>query len=875
VNPKEQTAQKPSSKTGLFATLRGLLHVAGSAARSRTLLAIPLILLAAVSALLAFSTPPALATGDANKPQCTAETESSPGFRPYLPDCRAYEMVTPPYKGSALVLEPVAVSENGGQVLTMAGGAFAGAGNAWWAGSLNTNIDAYKLTRTASGWQPTALTPPATRFPYSHMMAATPDLGTTLWGATTRVAFAAPSVNEGIYVRSDSGVFSLVGPGVAPEVAGEELLDPVNQQLTFGGASRGLTRLLFHVTADPQNSHSTLWPGDSTGTGGSSLYEYSYGGTPSTEPALVGVKNEGPLHGTPLNEHAELISKCNTALGAGQFGGSTYNAVSGDGETVFFTAGACAGAPEVNELYARVNGEHTVALSEPLLPAGASCTSGEPCFGAEKKEAVFEGASEDGSRVVFLSEQPLLNGVPAAGVKLYEARLQAGALTELVDVSADPTPGQSPNVQGVVRVSENGERVYFVAQSVLAGENAEHHSPSTEAGADNLYVYDTETRATVFVGTLLDPAEEASIAAAETKEQVLLKERANAKYVATVSVAEHEFERGEISEEREESIIKQANEEDGTGEAFINENRGVFGPTGTLGRDLSVWANSDARPVQATPNGGFLLFLSSAHLTADDESRLVPQLFEYDAAREKLTRISIGQGGSFEHDGAVETFRAAPSIPAVPFVAVVLPTATQSGTAMSGDGSRVFFTSAGRLTPEAVPGDTNVYEYREGNVYLISDGRDASTTESTAQSAVTLFGVDSSGGNVFFTSADALVPQDAESQMVLYDAREAGGFPAPVLAPGCVGETCRGSSGGVPRLGVAGSASEPGGGNLAPPSASVPSRPKTAAQIRAEKLAKALKACHKDKKKSKRKTCERAARKKYATKASKTSKRKG
>jgi len=41
------------------------------------------------------------------------------------------------------------------------------------------------------------------------------------------------------------------------------------------------------------------------------------------------------------------------------------------------------------------------------------------------------------------------------------------------------------------------------------------------------------------------------------------------------------------------------------------------------------------------------------------------------------------------------------------------------------------------------------------------------------------------------------------------------------------------------------------------------SKPKTAAQIRAEKLAKALRACKKDRVKKKRAACEASARKKY------------
>jgi hypothetical protein len=861
--------------------LYGVQGGTGYQGAPRLALASLLALATTLTALLAFSTPPALATGDANKPQCAPETESSPGFRTYLPDCRAYELATPPYKGSALPLPrervSAAISKNGQQMLTMVGGAFAGAGNAWWEGFQNPGFDAYELTRTGSGWAPTALTPPATTYPYSDIMAASAeDLGTTLWGATVSSAHTlVPSVNEDIYVRGDGGVFNLVGPGVAPELAGEELAFP-EEELAFAGASHGLTRLLFSVEASSgasggplaiHHGHNSVWPGDGTSSDGLSLYEYAYGGSASAEPTLVGVSNEGPLQGTPVNHEAKLISNCNTVLGSHEWlasgsisafaGGSMYNAVSAGGETVFFTAGACNGAPEVDELYARVGATRTVAISEPLLPAG-ECNSPEPCFGAEKKEAVFEGASEDGSRVFFLSEQPLLNGVPAAGVKLYEARLKAGAVTEVVDVSADPTPGQSPEVRGVVRVSENGERVYFVAQSVLAGENAEHHSPSTEAGAENLYVYDTETRGTVFVGTLLDTAEEASIFAAEGKEGALIQERAHAKDVARASVAEHEFERGEISEEQKNTVLKEAEQEEG---AYIKTTAQTLGPSGTLLTDRTVWQRLDKRPAQATPDGRFLLFPSSAHLTADDTSSMVPQLFEYDAATEKLTRVSVGQGGSFENNGAVETFRDAPVIPAQEFAYDSAPTETQHGLAVSADGSRVFFTTAGRLTPEAVRGDTNVYEYREGNVYLISDGRDGSTQVNGVASAVGLVGVNPSGADVLFTSADALVPQDAESQVVLYDAREAGGFPAPVLAPGCVGETCQGTPSTPPVVGSPSSASLTGNGNLAPPAPAVLTpKPKPKPVVCKKGFLKKKHKCVRKKKSKKAKKAKRASR---------------
>jgi hypothetical protein len=809
---------------------------------------------------------PALATGDANKAQCPSGTESSPGFRPYLPDCRAYELVTPPYKGSELVLgalDPRTVVNDvgdGGQLLTSVGGAFSGAGNAWWQGSLNTDFDVYEFTRGGSGWEPEALTPAAATYPYSTMMAAAPGLGSSVWGATTSNAYSGGGetpVDENIYVRNSGGEFSLVGPGVAPEAS---VADAPLEELNMAGASQGLTRLLFAITSNVNNSHSDVWPGDSTGELGSSLYEYDYEGVASAEPALVGVKNEGRLHGTPLNEHAELISRCSTVLGASpsEIGGSGYNAVSASGERVFFTAGACAGAPVVNEVYARVNGEHTVAVSEPSKEDCSACVTSEAAQNAAPGGALFEGASEDGSRVFFLSEQELLPG--QKGMNLYEYDFDAAKASvgdpdgRIALVSAGSS---EPEVQGVVRVAENGERVYFVAKGVLAGRNAEGKEPVK--GADNLYVFDTANATTVFVGGLLSEGEEASIAAAEAKEAVVIKERAEAKFVAQTSVAEHEWERGEITEEQLDAIERVAKDEE---TAFPQRTKGTLGPGGTLGVDRNVWAKQDDRPAQATPDGGFLVFLSSANLTGDD-SALVPKLFEYDAATERLTRVSIGQGGSFERDGTVETFRDAPSIPSPPFGTTAdLPTVARRGLAVSDDGSRVFFTSAGRLVPEAVAGDTNVYEFEGGDVYLISDGRDGATQEDGIEPAVSLFGADPSGRNVYFTSADALVPEDAESQTVLYDAREEGGFPAPALAPGCTGDACQGLPSSPPAApGTPASATLTGNGNLAPPApAALASKPKPKSVVCKKGFLKKNNKCVKKKKAKKAKKAKRAGR---------------
>jgi hypothetical protein len=756
----------------------------------------------------------ALAAGDVNNAQCGVETESSLGFRAYLPDCRAYELVTPPYQeGGIVIAEPAAVSKDGSQVIAGSGGAFAGTGNSWLDEGRNPDGATYELTRGRGGWSPTELTPPASEYPHSTLMAVNAeDFETTLWGA----APTALRYNEDIYLRTGDGRFHLVGPGVGPEVSDEEI-GSASEELDFAGASRDLTHLLFQVEAFGSNmradhhGHGNVWFGDTTKPEAPSLYEYVYTGAEDHEPTLVGVKNIGLLHGSPnVNDGAELISDCGTKLGSGR-GGSAYNAVSESGAIVFFTAMACGGAPAVDELYARVNQSETIKLTDP--PPG-ECSVGEPCSGAVPMPAVFQGASENGEHAFFLSEQPLVNGAPTAGEKLYEATLEVtperSRVSRLVDVSADPTSGESPEVQGVVRVSEIGERVYFVAKGVLTSQPdpslpAGHQV--AETGADNLYVYEPEpsqpgTYRTVFVATLLTLGEEGALVIEEDNEQERVEKLATkagrraAEEAESHGVEEREAkEIGEEVESQQEQVL-----------------RGTLGPYGTRPEDQSVWEVGDRRPAQATPDGEFLVFLSSAELTKGDKSK-VPQLFEYDASSESLTRVSIGEGG--QSSGNVETFHDSPRIPEQSFShGVDLPTAADTGLAVSNDGSTVFFASSASLAPQAEAGTTNIYEYREGDVYLLSGGDDASSYQD--EPTVALFGIDPSGQDALFVTSSQLVPQDSGTQEALYDARERGGFPTPVLEPGCIGETCRGPMGATPQAQSPGSTGQAGGGNIPP-----------------------------------------------------------
>jgi len=164
----------------------------------------------------------------------------------------------------------------------------------------------------------------------------------------------------------------------------------------------------------------------------------------------------------------------------------------------------------------------------------------------------------------------------------------------------------------------------------------------------------------------------------------------------------------------------------------------------------------------------------------------------------------------------------------------------------------------------------NLYEYHEGHVHLL-----ASVTTENGNENTKLLGSDASGSSVFFSTFEALVPEDGDSELDYYDAhicREGAGADEQCVAPvapvsPCGEGSCQGAGGSPQPLSLGGSASQAftGTGNLTPAPVAPPavSKGRTAAQVRAERLARALRLCRR-KHGKKRRACERVARKAYA-----------
>jgi hypothetical protein len=178
--------------------------------------------------------------------------------------------------------------------------------------------------------------------------------------------------------------------------------------------------------------------------------------------------------------------------------------------------------------------------------------------------------------------------------------------------------------------------------------------------------------------------------------------------------------------------------------------------------------------------------------------------------------------------------------------------------ALSDDGQHVFFSTVEALVPEDSNGKWDAYEYdtQSGTVHLLSTG--------TSSSDSYFMDASPDGHDAFFVTRQRLLGWDIDDSYDLYDARVGGGLPEPSIpAQPCAGEGCRAPLSGAPGAGVPASEVLSGAGNLAAPVLSKPIVKKVS------KLSRALRAC-KGKPKRARKHCESQARKRFGRKASRS-----
>jgi DNA-binding beta-propeller fold protein YncE len=295
-----------------------------------------------------------------------------------------------------------------------------------------------------------------------------------------------------------------------------------------------------------------------------------------------------------------------------------------------------------------------------------------------------------------------------------------------------------------------------------------------------------------------------------------------------------------------------------------------------------------------SPDGRWFAFASDEPLTGYDNHDAVSgrpdvEVFLYDAASDKLVCASCNPTGARPRGLAYSSgWERGPTGTislwlGQQWVAALLPGATTPfyQSRYLSDGGRLFFDSSDALVPQDTNKTVDVYQYEppvgEGAppgdtctpaaaTYSPASGGCASLISSgTANEQAGFLDASQSGGDVFFlTTGQLSKKRDHDSSFDVYDARVGGGEPEPVEPVVCLGDGCAGSVSPPPPLALS-TLTLASSGNFTP-FAPPPPKHKTAADIRHEKLLKALMACKRDKKKTKRLRCEKTAHKDYGVK---------
>jgi hypothetical protein len=502
---------------------------------------------------------------------------------------------------------------------------------------------------------------------------------------------------------------------------------------------------------------------------------------------------------------------------------------------------------------------------------------------SEPPDAVFQTASADGKKVYFTDTQRLTaNSKAVAGspdLYVFELEIEDGVLSgKIVDLT--PEEGADVLVQahvagGVLAASEEGKDgayIYFVANGALTSEaargqcNGEKEWKAPAGSICNLYVRHFNPESQQWEAP---------------------------KLVAVLS-SEDNPDWGGASAEGDLKLMTSRVSPDGEYLAFMSD------------RSLTGYDNEDVNSKRPGEHMDEEVYLYDA-----GDGQLVCASCNPTGARPRGV-LDLGQdntGGSGEGLGLVvdrgETWAVsrspldtednwlAGSIPG--WTAIEESRGIYQSRYLSNSG-RLFFNSADALVPLATPtkeegigggqkltvGVENVYEYEPGGeggcgseggcVALISSG--------TSPHESAFLDASESGNDVFFLTAAKLAPQDEDTNFDVYDASVCGAS-CPTAPPAaqeqCEGEGCEKTFTAEQAFAGPATSTSTGSGNLGQVSVLGKKEEKPATTVkpltRAQKLAKALKACKRDKHKAKRLVCEKQARKKYGPSKSSTKKK--
>jgi hypothetical protein len=621
----------------------------------------PLIAVLTAGVALAFATP-ALAAG-----KCPNE-EFRTGASAKLPDCRAYELVTPEHLGRSQ--DTPFTGPAGGAAIPSEDGERLVLETHARLEPDPTSLGSFDVfSRTPTGWtMKSAIAPGASGEVFDESIRIfSPDLSQVAFASFARLNIEeqAPETFE-------------VGPIGGPYAAMTEIPREFGAGGLVGANAGTASVAAFSDVLFISNDYALLPPGAERKVAeetiaGENLYEWSAGHL-----RLVAVNGEG-----------KLLSRCGSTLaqseGTPKAQSRERNAVSADGSKVFFTTqGSGPNCKEPGSLYIRVAGE-----GEPVEVSAPQGVKLEP---SERRAVTYLDATPDGSEVFFATNEALTKEAPDDGqANLYEYDTEA-PLGERLRFIANGVEDQTLNIGKSLVVSEDGSTVYYELASnnsyrrydtrtgeenpvATIGQSSSSEEPSYTTPNGEFFVFS----AAGVVGEPRDGGEPEHGA----NNGLFLYDNAD-KNVMCVSCGEGSLPPRSVEGQIERNVMIE--------------------PVGNAGAGHAVLVDADETPafVDLTDNGQEAFFQTTAQLVPQDTNSSVYELgisegtpgldvYEWEADGAGGCQVSVGC--TYLLSGGGDT---GPSV----FLGA------------SPDGKNVFLASAAPLLPQATPEFTNIYDAR-------------------------------------------------------------------------------------------------------------------------------------------------------------------
>jgi hypothetical protein len=653
-------------------------------------------LLAGVGAVCAALLMLALAAGSTLAATCGNE-EFRTGPSANLPNCRAFEQVSPAEKGGQAAIKtgfPVRATSDGSAFEYPSFSRYANSPSGAFPNAYVARLDAN------SGWKVTNVSPPSTTSPTPPGGSPTTyDFSADLSKQIVKLplqplAPGASPENFNLFAENGSGSYSLINstPPPVPLPAGcpfpffDQGCFQIVDLYTFAGASSDFNHVIFEARATVLEGFDELFQSNYVN---GSWQVTAVGVLPNGEPAP-----EGATPGSGL-----------TVSQAGTSGPNFYNrinhAISADGSRVIFQAASNEGEPNeagqlgLVQVYDRLGGTQTLELSAPAPGAAPTHPGAAP--------ATFWAASSDGSRIFFTSSAELTtpsNTGPAhEGNDLYEYDFDRSG-QKLVDLTADGSDAAGAQVLGVLDASEDGSYVYFVARAQLDGS-------AGVAGQPNLYV-SHDAGSPMFVATLSEADAENWTPVGPLRESYVTPDGQNVAFTSVNSIHTVNFPTGYNNVNAETAAVEREVYEYSTvGKelfcASCNPSGAPPAGPGLLGgvhrpltfENVDVSQSSPFHAVRAVSDNGSRVFFSSqdALVQAVEPANKNARVYQWERPGQ---RDCTTPGGCVGLISGANPGREAVFLDA------------------SEEGSDVFLATSEKLVPDDEDGLVDVYDAREG-----------------------------------------------------------------------------------------------------------------------------------------------------------------